>query len=185
MLVHASILEGEEAVKRVVNGVSYNTETSTKLGECRWEEGKGVLYQTRDGAFFVDEETTFLEWNERERTEDEKVVHRLVPLSPERAKEWLLEGEVEVFHNPFEKATEAEPEATIYVRVPASLKRRVDETAEEDKMSTNAWVMRCLELCLRAKELTDPNHLREADKQAWAFRRPPKPIRRPKPRAKK
>src|SRR6516164_9550519 len=101
MLVHASILEGEEAVKRVVNGVSYNTETSTKLGECRWEEGKGVLYQTRDGAFFVDEETTFLEWNERERTEDEKVVHRLVPLSPERAKEWLLEGEVEVFHNPF------------------------------------------------------------------------------------
>jgi hypothetical protein len=42
-----------------------------------------------------------------------------------------MTGSVEVFHNPFGEPPEAEaedqPAATIYVRVPPSLKRRVDE----------------------------------------------------------
>jgi len=47
-----------------------------------------------------------------------------------------------------EAAAEAEPGATIYLRVPATLKHRVDTAASDAGMSSNAWVMRCIEGCL-------------------------------------
>ena len=145
-------------MKRIVNGVTYNTETSTRLAESRWEmdderKAFGTLYQTRGGAFFVDVEITSQEWNELERTAETKVVHTFEPFGPEKAHQWMLEGEVEIFNNPFEdppEATdEAEPGATIYIRVPASLKQRVDEAASKASVSANAWAMRCIEGCLQ------------------------------------
>jgi hypothetical protein len=52
-------------------------------------------------------------------------------LSAKDAETWIMTGSVEVFHNPFGEPPEAEaedqPAATIYMRVPPSLKRRVDE----------------------------------------------------------
>ncbi len=51
-----------------------------------------------------------------------------------------------------EGVPEAEPEteqgATIYLRVPTTLKRRVDQAANAADLSTNAWVMRSIEGCL-------------------------------------
>jgi predicted HicB family RNase H-like nuclease len=151
-------------MKRIVNGVTYNTETSTMLAESRWEftqsegdqgEKVGTLYQTRGGAFFVDVEFTRQEWNESERTSETKVTRTFEPLSPEAAHKWILEGEVEIFNNPFddppEASAEAESGATIYIRVPSSLKQRVDNAAKESNVSGNVWAMRCLEKCL-AKE---------------------------------
>lgn len=144
-------------MKRIVNGVTYNTATSTRLAESRWERDHdetvfGVLYQTRGGAYFVDEEITRQEWNESERATETKVRHSFEPRSPEDAHKWMLEGEVEIFHNPFddppEATAEAEPGATIYIRVPASLKQRVDEAARQNKLSGNVWAMRCVERCL-------------------------------------
>jgi len=48
-------------------------------------------------------------------------------------------GDVEVFNNPFddspEATAEAEPGATIYIRVPAVLKRRVEEAADAESGS--------------------------------------------------
>ncbi|MDA9465347.1 hypothetical protein [Bradyrhizobium sp. CCBAU 53415] len=146
-------------MKRIVNGVTYNTETSTALAESRWEgdddERFGTLYQTRGGAYFVDVEVTAQVWNQRAAAMEQKVTHVFEPLSPEQAHQWMLEGEVEVFHNPFEDppeaSAEAEPAATIYIRVPASLKQRVDEAARGAKLSGNAWAMRCIERCLEAQ----------------------------------
>jgi hypothetical protein len=78
-----------------------------------------------------------------------------VPLTPARANNWILEGDVEIFHNPFddppEAAAEGEPGATIYIRVPVSLKQRVEAAAAKDKLSGNAWVMRCVEKCLKGR----------------------------------
>jgi hypothetical protein len=149
-------------VKRIVNGTTYNTQTSTVLAEKPWgdpsptntSEDFGIerLYQTRGGAFFLDEEVTCRLYNQDEREWTEREDHTFRPISAERANEWLLEGEVEVFHNPFEdppEATaEAEPGAILYVRMPAALKHRVDEAAGKDKVSGNVWAMRCLEDCL-------------------------------------
>jgi predicted transcriptional regulator len=69
------------------------------------------------------------------------------------------EDDVEVFNNPFddppEAAAEAEPGATIYIRVPASLKKRVDEAAREVELSGNVWAMRCVEQCLDRRDELD------------------------------
>jgi predicted HicB family RNase H-like nuclease len=148
-------------MKRIVNGVTYNTATSTRVAESRWEleddlQNFGTLYQTRGGAFFVDVEITRNQWNEAERIAEAKVTHEFVPMSPEDAHKWMLEGEVEIFRNPFDDPPEATAEteagATIYIRVPASLKQGVDEAARAANLSNNVWAMRCLEKCLDAKK---------------------------------
>jgi hypothetical protein len=148
-------------MKRIVNGVTYNTDTSTALAHSSWENDdgqvEGTLYQTRGGAFFVDEETTRSIWNEREREHETKVVNSFIPMSAEQAHKWMMEGEVEIFSNPFEDPPEAaaenDPGATIYMRVPASLKKRVEEAAGASKLSGNVWAMRCVERCLEEKSL--------------------------------
>src|SRR5262245_9753533 len=118
-------------MKRIVNGVTYNTATSTLLAQYEWEEedhndvviarGTHMLYQTRGGDFFLHKEKTTSEWDESEREDRLRVRNEFVPLSPETANKWLLDGDVEVFNNPFddppEATAEAEPGATIYIRV--------------------------------------------------------------------
>jgi predicted HicB family RNase H-like nuclease len=153
-------------MKRIVNGVTYNTDTATRLAQSLWTEifwgsepadlVQGVLYQTRGGAFFDVKEITRTEWDERERSEVAKTFHEFEPLSPEKANAWLLRANVEVFHNPFEDppeaTTEAEPGSSILIRVPASLKQRVDEAAKNAGLSVNVWAMRCLEGCLSQRK---------------------------------
>jgi hypothetical protein len=154
-------LKEANVMKRIVNGVTYNTVTSTRLAQSRWEPDDntkilGVLYQTRGGAYFVHEEATLQVWNEDDRQHERKVEDTFRPLSPTDAHDWILEGEVEVFHNPFddppEATAEAEPAATLYIRAPAALKQRVDEAAREAKVSGNVWAMRCVERCLQSAE---------------------------------
>jgi hypothetical protein len=38
-----------------------------------------------------------------------------------------------------------ETEGTVYVRMPASLKRQIEAAAESDVISANSWAMRCFE----------------------------------------
>ena len=145
-------------MKRIVNGVTYNTATSTTLAQANWtcdeDEVSSVLYQTRGGAYFLDHAVTQSRWNEAEREHQTKVVHEFEPMSPDEAQTWILDGDVEIFHNPFGDPTEAEAEpeagATIYIRLPASLKKAVDDAARGAGLSANVWAMRCLEQCLKA-----------------------------------
>jgi predicted HicB family RNase H-like nuclease len=146
-------------MKRIIDGVTYNTDTSTRLARSEYETAynhedrhcEGDLYQTRGGAFFV-WETIYLDGVDDDgepRTRD-----RFVALSAKEAEKWIMTGDVEVFHNPFgeppEAEAEAEPGATIYLRVPAALKKRVDAAAANANLSGNAWAIRCLENCLSA-----------------------------------
>jgi len=146
-------------MKRIVYGVTYNTDTSTALaqsksGDQNQAEGVivGTLYQTRGNAFFVHQERIRRVWNMREERHEERTDDTFLPLSADDAQRWIITGDVEVFHNPFEDPPEAvaEPEqsTTLYIRVPSSLKRRVDEAARDDLLSGNVWAMRCLERCL-------------------------------------
>lgn len=149
-------------MKRIVDGVTYNTDTSTLVaqGEC-WSRynheqvpAMGYLYQTRGGAYFV------LEEFEIGKDENDEPIMRskVVPHTAEDAQKWLMTGDVEVFHNPFEDppeaAAEQEASATIYVRVPQSLKQRLDAAAKADGASGNAWSIRCIERCLTPHEET-------------------------------
>ena len=146
-------------MKRIVNGVTYNTTTSTCIGISRYEDEAAntktteTLHQTRGGAFFIHEAVDTKGWNENEREYFYDNKHNFRPLSPEDAHKWYMSGEVEivdesVFQTPPEATAEAEPGATLYVRVPASLKRRIDDAAKAGGMSGNNWAMRCVESCL-------------------------------------
>ena len=149
-------------MKRIVDGLTYNTQTSRLLAKSEWEVGdqyspyygaecEGELYQTRGGAFFVVTTTHIAATRDSEARD--KV--EFDPLTPERAQKWLLEGDVEVISNPFGDPPEAEAEeetgATVYARMTASLKRDVEAAAEKAGVSTNVWVTQCLEQCLRKK----------------------------------
>jgi predicted HicB family RNase H-like nuclease len=141
-------------MKRLIDGVTYNTDTATQLARKNYEGDwnnqecpvEADLYQTRGGAFFIVEEITV----------DEDMIitkFRFSKCSEEAARHWITTGEVEVFLNPFEdKVTEDETEGTVYVRMPANLKRRIEVLAEAAGLSANAWAIRCFEQCANASQ---------------------------------
>lgn len=143
-------------MKRIINGLTYNTETSTRVAQSEWldhddnSEVTGVLYQTRGGAFFV-HHVSRSEVKNRHGEWDVRIRNDITPLTAERAHAWMMD-DAEVFTNPFEDppeaAAEMEAAATLYVRVPTALKRRVDAAADAQGVSANAWAMRCIERCL-------------------------------------
>jgi hypothetical protein len=151
-------------MKKIVNGVTYNTDTSTELaishydnkayGDDPAEHGSVTLYQTRGGAFYLVDEGEKEIWNAREREHEQRAHCNFRPLSAAEAEEWLMRGQVEIIHNPFgevpEAVAEAEPGATLYVRLPTSLKTRIEEAARAENLSANVWAMRCMERCLGA-----------------------------------
>jgi predicted HicB family RNase H-like nuclease len=53
-----------------------------------------------------------------------------------------------VFELPPEAATEEAPGATIFLRVPQSLKTRIEMAANQSGTSINTYGLRCLERCL-------------------------------------
>jgi len=148
-------------MKRVVDGVAYNTATSTRLAEKEWNEQdergrtanvEATLYQTQKGAFFV-HKWTFTEWWDEEAGEPtSRSRDECIPMTAEEASAWLLRGDVNIIHNPFgevpEAAAEPEQGATIYLRVPGTLKQRVDRAANAEGVSSNAWALHCVEQCL-------------------------------------
>ena len=153
-------------MKRVVDGVTYNTATSTKVAVSEWEEAdkgpkrdlvvKQELFQNRLGAFFLLMRREWQEWEPDERVWFHNDRVEIVPISRERAQGWLLSGQVEivdssVFGEPPEAEVEEKPGATIYLRLPPSLKNRIETRAKSDGLSVNAWAMRCLERSLAVK----------------------------------
>jgi predicted HicB family RNase H-like nuclease len=154
-------------MKRIIDGVTYNTATSTPVGRCEGEAEEDhtrilTLYQTRGGAFFVHEHE---EWGVRDKYGDweERSKDSFIPMSREKAHKWFLEGETEVlsegvFGSPPEaKDEEATTSATIYARVPEALKQSIEAKAKKAGQSINTWVMRCLERCASAPELKAVN----------------------------
>ena len=145
-------------MKRIINGLTFNTDTSILLAKAEWNlenqrspyngaKCEGRLYQTRGGAFFL---VTIIHLANGNLELKEKV--EFAPMTAERAQAWLLEGDVEVYRNHFEDppeaAAETETGATIYIRVPPALKWDVDEAARKAEVSGNVWAMRCVERCL-------------------------------------
>ena len=127
-----------------------------------------VLYQTRGGAFFLHTYTETRrrnaegEWRDIVRNEFE-------PLTHSEARHWVAGGgghQVEirndVFGEPPEAAAEESPGATLYIRVPVSLKDKIEAAAGEEKLSINSLAMRCMESCLASRKANDLEQSREA-----------------------
>lgn len=148
-------------MKRIIDGVTYNTETATTVARAEvvdpeWggnpeERKKMVMYQTRGGAFFVHVHVEWTVRNRRTEEADERQRDVFEPMTREAAHAWVMDGEVEllndVFGEPPEAIAEETPGATLYIRVPAALKDRVEGLARDEGASLNAWAMRCMERC--------------------------------------
>lgn len=145
-------------MKRVIDGVTYNTDTSTEIAKSEWSRGEnedvvGILYQTRGGAFFVHYETSRPYHDPRTEEWTTKVTDEFAPMTRDQAHKWTLEGDVEIIAEVFDLPPEAaagdaeKPEALIYVRVPPALKARAEAAAKAAGQSMNAWALRCFETC--------------------------------------
>ena len=155
-------------MKRIIDGVTYNTDSSTKLGLSEYDTEfnhrqhacHGVLYQTRGGAFFVHE---MIALGQNDDNGAPIFKNRFRALGSDDAKKWLMPDNCEVFHNPFDAPPEAvsEPEqsTTVYLRVPQSLKKRIEKAAESDELSVNSWTLRCVERCLSVQRIRAKNDL--------------------------
>jgi predicted HicB family RNase H-like nuclease len=140
-------------MRRIIEGVTYNPETSTAIARAVWESGEGdrnvgTLYQTRAGAFFVDVITS-------------GAGHTYVPKNRDEAKKWVLEREAETVVDAFDEPTETmgdgpPTEAGIYLRLPILLKTRAEAAAKSARMSLNAWITQCLERCAGPEQLYTP-----------------------------
>ena len=137
--------------KRIIDGKTYNTETSTQI--AGWSEDEGFyesgcyLFQSRLGAFF---EYTFLDG----AAEDD--YEKITPLSPDEAQKWLEERmswDTDLIEKLFGEMPEAgASEVKFTLRLPDSLRNRLAELANTNGQSLNAWIVRCLERCSESGE---------------------------------
>ena len=146
-------------MKRIIDGVAYNTASSTLIArnvveptENVWAKTSEFLYQTQGGAFFLHqhEVTPYKdpngEWKERER-------HDFFPMARIQAQTWAM-NDTELLADVFgdipdatEQDTNADA-AVVQTRLPPSLKRRIESAATTRSLSVNAYSIRCYERCL-------------------------------------
>jgi predicted HicB family RNase H-like nuclease len=132
----------ELIVKRIIDGMTYNTQTATEVfcsGPVQSDAWHGV-YQTRHGAFFkvvVDHDgETVLEFGPLTDNEAQAEVQKHAPHL------------VDDYFGPFPEAGAAERRLTI--RVPANLATRIETAAQAKSLSVNSYAMRCFEQCVTA-----------------------------------
>ncbi len=148
-------------MKRIINGKTFNTETATTVfclekqekGASRSEEIDGyldseTLYRTRQGNFFLVDTEIKTNFDKEGYPLGAGPVKRLKPLTSEAALNWLRSHNVsedqirQQFGDHLKDMTE---ESTVYLRVPQSLKLRLEACANNNGQSLNTWVMLCLE----------------------------------------
>jgi predicted HicB family RNase H-like nuclease len=145
-------------IKRIIGGKTYNTETATRIArygtEPPTEPGTKLasLYQNRHGAYFIHEDGFELEDEIGEWVQ----IERVIPLSSAEAQAWLekyVGWNPELIEAHFGEMPEAGTgEVKFTLRMPESLKRRLDVLATRRRQSLNAWIVRCIENCARLQE---------------------------------
>lgn len=134
-------------MKRIIDGKTYNTETATLIAEIVDDFGSefSALYQTRFGAFFR-YDTSYIQ-------QTDEIGYLIYPIEPIDAQKWL---ECHNRVNKIEKIFGIQPEAgegdtRFTLRLPDSLRARIEVLAKHNGQSLNAWIMRCLETCANAQ----------------------------------
>jgi hypothetical protein len=155
--------------KRIINGQTYNTDTATLIAQAEQDfpgdsntgqpdsHAEVKVYQTRGGAFFLHTVSENYFRKDRNGNWSPLLENLFEPMTREEVEEWVkkngyLDYQIELLSptigEPPEAADEAVPASSLYIRVPTSLKVRIEEAAEAEKLSVNAWAMRCMETCI-------------------------------------
>jgi hypothetical protein len=137
-------------MKRIINGKTYNTETATKIcdwsnwdidpSSCSFEYGE-IIYQTRYGAYFLYKYAF---------PNDDKSEETITPFSPQEAQEWMenvtyvdLTKHIEEHFGEMPEAGISESRITL--RMPDSLKSKIEVFAKKNQQSLNAWIVKTIE----------------------------------------
>jgi hypothetical protein len=131
-------------MKRIIKGKTYDTDTATPVARSAYEaDDKSwvteTLFMTKGGAFFS-------------VTQDGSVPDRpeFALLTREQAEQWVnnngqpVELLSDIFGEPEEATADDGPTpelVAVYVRMPETLKRRVERGAKHENMSVNAWMV--------------------------------------------
>jgi len=158
-------------MKKIIEGKAYNTETATKLAEIPTkgrrvlrEPGPGIgirtfnpnletagsesLYQTVGGAYFLAVEV-------KDGFSVDYTQPGIYPATRKDALAWAERHfDAEKIESIFGTIPEAGQKAgTIILRVPETLKKRMEAAAAGAEQSVNAWAMRCMETCEHLEEI--------------------------------
>ena len=143
-------------MKRIINGLTYNTETATKIAKYEYdhrpdqdEAGYYMLYRTPGKAFFLHFHRTVQMHDETDGDgKSVRVTNDFSPMTWEEAHDWLLSGNFELFSDILgelpEASAEDNPGVTIYLRAPISFKEQIEAAAGAVGQSVNDWVLQCL-----------------------------------------
>ena len=142
-------------MKRAIDGRWYNTDTSTIVGRYEHENNndhnvEATLYLNKRGAFFI-----LHQWEVGD-AESPRSKYYMEAMAREEVNKLVKDQDnfqiidEEAWQTPAEVEAEAESGATLYLRLPATLKKRVGSAAAKANLSANSWVIRCLENCLSA-----------------------------------
>jgi hypothetical protein len=144
-------------MKRIISGATYNTDTSTPVGRYSYEDDVDgadstvycEVYQTRGSAFFVVE--TWVDGNRSDRCNFVAVTRDEIAQIVASADNFEI-IDFNAIPEPPEAVAEADACMTIYVRVPAAIKIRIEEAAKSANLSVSSWILRCVERCTDAKQ---------------------------------
>lgn len=128
--------------RRIIDGKTYNTETSINVcGPLEDEVGfEETLFKTRFGAYFI-----FWAHPDGEQ-------QGIKPLDDASAEKWLAETHLlDVYEAEFGLPPEAgdDSEARITLRIPESLRRKIQKLAQSRKQSINTVIQQALESVVR------------------------------------
>ena len=173
-------------LKQVIEGVSYNTETATILGRRKKDGVTETLYQTPTHDFFMVEEQMQRVWNPRSGTYQDRPRTALTPKSPDELKTWFSHhgtDRAKIGDNRYEAVLTALKRlesrgpirrkarivgsTVIYVRMPMSLKARIEAAAAKANTSVNVWALRAFERICDEQEREEKTGGEKPAKERW------------------
>lgn len=165
-------------MKKIINGKAYNTETATVLASVRLkgnrlnvdgsrsdkleDVGTSTLYQTTGGAYFFVREheqgalvhgIDFVGGKHATPYTDQPGLYEM---TRKEAIQWAVHhgldaDKIDVMFGGIPEA--GTKSGTMLLRVPESLKKRMEQEAKDAGQSVNAWAMRCMEDCCSRYDL--------------------------------
>lgn len=136
-------------MKKIIDGVTYNTETATKIAEhAKLDDNDKhvILYQNRKGFFFYHiknferAEGHISEWYNDYSLPPSVAENKYTP------KHFIEYCATTVYNNPFYIERKGK-EVSILFRLPETLKDLIEFKARESQMSVNTYILRCVESC--------------------------------------
>jgi hypothetical protein len=144
-------------MKRIIDGVTYNTKTAALVAEGIYEnEARGEtteikLYQSIGRVFFTVEVMTRA-WRDQKGASQERMFRDWRVVGDAANARALCEREgltiIRDIGDMPPEATAGEQPATVYVRMAPALKAAIEGMAHADNVSVNVFALRCFEKCV-------------------------------------